>query len=124
MSVLSKAKTVIAYEIPLLAVLFIAGVAVYAGSALFATEPNGKFITLAKEAILFQAVYDRPEASQDQINSEVVAPIMATLAKYRADGYAVIDTTTDADGNMAVVAIPKGSIDVTEEVQKLVTKKK
>lgn len=124
MSVLTKLKTVISYEIPLLAVVFIVGVAVYAGNALFTTEPNGKFVTLAKEAILFQAVYDRPEASQEQINSEVVAPIMATLAKYQTEGYAVIDTTTDADGNMAVVAIPKGSIDVTEEVKKLVTKKK
>jgi len=124
MSALTKIKTVISYEIPLLAVVFIVGVAVYAGSTLFTTEPNGKFVTLAKEAILFQAVYDRPEATQDQINSEVVAPIMAALAKYQIEGYAVIDTTTDADGNMAVVAIPKGSIDVTEEVKKLVTKKK
>jgi len=124
MSALTKIKTVISYEIPLLAVVFIVGVAVYAGSTLFTTEPNGKFVTLAKEAILFQAVYDRPEASQEQINSEVVAPIMAALAKYQTEGFAVIDTTTDADGNMAVVAIPKGSIDVTEEVKKLVTKKK
>ena len=76
-----------------------------------------KYVLVAKESVIFGAVFDRPGASQAQLNSQVLEPTLAFLAELQNEGYVVIDTTLDSNGNMGISAIPNGAIDLTEKLK-------
>lgn len=76
-----------------------------------------KYALVAKESVIFGAVFDRPGASQAQLNSQVLEPTLAFLAELQNEGYVVIDTTLDSNGNMGISAIPNGTIDLTEKLK-------
>ncbi len=76
-----------------------------------------KYALVAKESVIFGAVFDRPGASQAQLNSQVLEPTLAFLAELQNEGYVVIDTTLDSNGNMGISAIPNGAIDLTEKLK-------
>ena len=79
-----------------------------------------KIATIAKESVIFEAVYDRPGASKEQLEVEVMEPIIDYLKILRRGGFIVIDTTTDSDGRMSVSALPEGSIDLTAKLKEIV----
>ena len=76
-----------------------------------------KYALVAKEAVIFGAVFDRPGASQAELNSQVLEPTLAFLAELQNEGYVVIDTTLDSNGNMGISAIPNGAVDLTEKLK-------
>ena len=73
--------------------------------------------TIAKESVIFDAVYDRPGASKELLEREVTQPILDYLRVLQQEGFVVIDTTTDADGRMSVSALPVGAVDLTAELR-------
>jgi len=79
-----------------------------------------RVVTIAKESVIFEAVYDRPGASKKQLDTEVMEPILLYLKTLQREGFIVIDTTTDSDGRMSVSALPEGSIDLTAKLKEIV----
>ena len=86
----------------------------------FANSPRLKIATIAKEAVIFDAIYDRPGVSKERLDTEVIQPTLAYLKDLQGKGYVVIDTTTDAQGRMSVSALPEDAIDLTLELKKIV----
>ena len=83
----------------------------------FDPTPVLKVATIAKESVIFDAVYDRPGASKELLEREVTHPILDYLRVLQQEGFVVIDTTTDADGRMSVSALPVGAVDLTAELR-------
>lgn len=117
-------KTLLLSPVPLFAVAMACGVSFYAGGVLNSTKPNGKYVTAEKNALILQAVFDRQGATPEQLKQEISDPIRLVLKKYIDQGYVVIDTAKDESGNMAVAAIPPGTLDVTEELAAALKKQK
>ena len=84
------------------------------------SAPSMKVATIAKESVLFGAVYDRPGASKEQLDLEVMRPTLAYLRQLQREGFMVIDTTTDSDGRMSVSVLPEGAVDLTEKLKEIV----
>jgi len=84
------------------------------------SAPSMKVATIAKESVLFGAVYDRPGASKEQLDLEVMQPTLAYLRQLQREGFMVIDTTTDSDGRMSVSVLPEGAVDLTEKLKEIV----
>ena len=109
--------------------IFIVGICAFLAGTLLnhpvtTTELNGKYATFSRSMIIFQAVQDRQGATESQLKAEITDPINLFIKAYQDQGYVVIDNSTDQDGNMAVLALPKGSIDVSAELSQLLTKKR
>ena len=114
-------KKYIDFNVPIWTLVIIAACGYVAGAKFGSTEPNGKFVSVARTKLIFEAVQARPGASEDQLQKEVVQPINSFIKGYQKEGYAVIDTSIDADGRMAVLALPDGSIDVSDQLSKVLT---
>lgn len=112
-------KKYVDFNVPAWTLIAVGLCAALAGAKFGSVEPNGKFVSIARNKIIFEAVQARPGASEEQLQTQVVAPINSFIKKYQTEGYAVIDTSIDADGQMAVLALPKGSIDVSEQLSKI-----
>lgn len=108
-------KYLLAGNLPYLAVAILCGVAFYAGHA--TVEQNGKFAIAEKSAVILQAVLDRPAESPETFAREVAQPIIEVLKRYADQGYTVLDSAKDEQGNYALIAMPKSSIDITTELR-------
>lgn len=102
--------------VPAFAVVFLCGVCFYAGSALNKTE--GKYVTVDKGGVIFTSVMEMTPPTSDPaiLKKRVTDPIVGVLAKYAKEGYVVIDTAKDDQGNMSIVALPKETKDITAEL--------
>jgi hypothetical protein len=121
-----KIQSLFDFSIPVWTVLLV-GVCAYTAGSFLSSPPqdsNGKFVTIARNMVIFQAVQTRRGASESQLKAEVVEPIRLFIQNYQDQGYAVIDTSIDGEGNMAVLALPKGSIDVTHEISQILSPKR
>ena len=114
-------KKYVNFNVPAWTLVAIGVCAFIGGTKVSAPVPNGKFVSVARNRIIFEAVQARPGATEDQLKAQVVQPINAFIKGYQDEGYAVIDTSIDADGQMAVLALPKGSIDVSDQLSKVLT---
>jgi hypothetical protein len=83
----------------------------------FTTE--SKIAIIAKESIIFDAVYDRPGASAERLTEEITKPVIAYLKSLQSQGFIVINTTLDSNGNMGIDALPKNVVDLSQELRDL-----
>ena len=104
--------------------LIVIGICAFlAGSHFGAPESNGKVATIARNMLIFEAVQARAGQSEEQLQKEVVQPINAFIKSYQDEGYLVVDTSIDAEGHMAILALPNGSVDVSNELAKVLAPK-
>ena len=111
-------KKYIGFNVPAWTLIAVGACTFLAGIQLGTIPSNGKVVSFARNRVIFEAVQVRPGASEEILQKEVVVPINAFIKGYQNEGYAVIDTSIDADGQMAVLALPKGSIDVSDQISK------
>lgn len=108
-------KYILAGNLPYLVMVILCTAAFVLGQA--TVEPTGKFAIAEKGSIVLQAVLDRPSEPPETISREVAQPIIEILKRYADQGYTVIDTTKDDQGNYALIALPKNAIDISEELR-------
>jgi hypothetical protein len=103
--------------VPLLLVVALCAAA-YAAGAYLHKQPEGKYVTANKSAVIFTAVMEMQSAASDeaQLKKRVTDPVIALLRRYTDQGYVVIDTAKDDHGNMSIVALPEGTKDITQEL--------
>ena len=70
-----------------------------------------------KGAVLLEAALDRPNRTEQQMKTEIAAPIRAVLRRYQELGYVVIDASRNDDGDMTIAAIPANAVDITNELR-------
>jgi hypothetical protein len=102
-------------ELPFLAVLIIAAVAFVIGRG--SVQPHDRVAVVEQGALVLEAVLSRPDASPEDLESQVRAPILQVLQKYADAGYTVLDVSRDDAGRMAVAALPAQSTDITAEMR-------
>lgn len=108
--------------VPMFAVVFLCAVCFYAGTAL--TKPEGKYVTVDKANVIFTSVMEMNPPTTDPaiLKKRITDPVLAVLGGYAARGYVVIDTSKDESGNMAIVALPKDTKDITTELASAIKK--
>ncbi len=107
----------------MLAVLICAAAAFYLGLSWEKPEPI-KFAVAEKAAVVIQAVLDNPNLTNEQNQVQIVDPIRGVLKKYADQGYAVIESSRDENGNHAIAALPANSINITSELKEALQKAK
>lgn len=112
-------KILIAGNVSYSVVAVLIGLAFYIGlemSQLTAkTAPKVAFAE--KSAVIFESVFKRQDVSAAVIDEQIKKPILAVIKRYVNQGYVVIDSGRDEDGNMTITGIPSGSIDITSEIR-------
>ena len=115
-------KLLLAGNVPFFAVILLCAAAFCVGQNIQIGKPNSKVAVVEKGAIFLQAALERQNESAQQINEEVKDPIINVLKKYESDGYVVIDVSKDERGDMAVLALPENTIDISKEVRAAIKK--
>ena len=110
----------LAGNLPYLVLVPLCASAFLVGMAMRKDIPLPKIAVAEKGAVVLEAVLSRPGMSRQQIQLEVQQPIIDLLKKYEQQGYFVIDATKDDQGYMSVAAVPSSSIDITNELRRLV----
>ena len=108
-------KYILAGDLPYLVMIILCTAAFFFGRT--TVEPTGKFAIAEKSAIVLQAVLDRPFEPAETITHEVAQPIIAVLKNYSDQGYTIIDAAKDDQGNYAIIALPKTTIDITDALR-------
>ncbi len=116
----AAAKILAAGSLPYSALIILLALAFYAGRESAPASP--KVLIAERSRVILEAVMDRQDLPREKVILEVLDPLKAVLAKYQAQGYVVLDTARDENGNFSVAALPDGARDITPELQKAVSK--
>ena len=114
---MNKKADLIFAGVPLALVVFLCAGA-YAAGAYLHPQPQGKYVTADKAAVIFTAVMEMQPAASDEalLKKRITDPVLGVLRRYTEQGYVVIDAAKDDQGNMSIVALPVGTKDITEEL--------
>lgn len=89
------------------------------------SEPvNSKFLIANRTGLIYEAILDNPDISKDEAKKMIVDPINAILTSYRDQGFIVIDGAKDDQGHYSIVALPKESRDISDELKNAITFRK
>ena len=85
------------------------------------TPTETKIVTADKGAVLLEAILKHPNASSKELQARVEQPITTILKHYSDNGYLVLNTTKDDEGNICIDAFPKKKLpDITQELRNAV----
>jgi len=111
---------------PLAATLFCLAsvlVGVVVDHTLLQTPPPAPRIALVEQgAIVLDALLNRPELDPPSARRVVGDTVAVVVAKYQRAGYLVINVSPGQDGEMAIEAVPKSAIDITDEMRSAVAR--
>ncbi len=112
-------KIIFAGNVPYLAAVMLAASAFYVGleTSNLIDKPAPKIAFAEKGAVIMSTVLARQDISPDVLIEQVKKPILAVIKLYVDQGYVVIDSSRDENGNMSVNGIPAGAIDITPEIK-------
>lgn len=108
-------KYILAGNLPYLAAAILCAASFFMGQT--TVEQPGKFAIAEKGAVVLQAVLDRPSVPPETYAREIVQPIIKVLKHYADQGFVVVDSTKDEQGNYSLIALPKNAIDITDELR-------
>jgi hypothetical protein len=117
-------KLIFAGNVPYLAVALLALSFFYFGFAVANknAKPIPKIAFAEKGALVLSNVLARQDISESTLDEQIKKPILAVMKRYVDQGYVVIDSSRDENGNMAINAIPPGAIDITSEMKEAINK--
>ncbi len=114
-------KIMSAGALPYSALIVLLGLAFYVGRESAPATP--KIVVAERGRVILEAVMDRQDMPKEKITQEVLEPIKAVLANYMKQGFVVLDSAKDENGNYSVAALPDNVIDITQELQIAVSRK-
>lgn len=114
-------KIISAGALPYSALIVLLALAFYVGRESAPATP--KVVVAERGRVILEAVMDRQDMPKEKITHEVLEPVKAVLAKYMKQGFVVLDSAKDENGNYSVAALPENVIDITQELQTAVARK-
>ena len=114
-------KIICAGSLPYSALIVLLGLAFYIGKESAPATP--KVAVAERGRVILEAVMDRQDMPKEKIIQEVLDPVKAVLLSYMKQGFVVLDSAKDENGNYSVAALPDNVIDITQELQSAVARK-
>lgn len=114
-------KIISAGSLPYSALIVLLGLAFYIGKESAPATP--KVAVAERGRVILEAVMDRQDMPKEKIIQEVLDPVKAVLLSYMKQGFVVLDSAKDENGNYSVAALPDNVIDITRELQSAVARK-
>lgn len=114
-------KIISAGSLPYSALVVLLGLAFYIGKESAPATP--KVAVAERGRVILEAVMDRQDMPKEKIIQEVLDPVKAVLLSYMKQGFVVLDSAKDENGNYSVAALPDNVIDITQELQSAVARK-
>lgn len=114
-------KIISAGSLPYSALIVLLGLAFYIGKESAPATP--KVAVAERGRVILEAVMDRQDMPKEKIIQEVLDPVKAVLLSYVKQGFVVLDSAKDENGNYSVAALPDNVIDITQELQSAVARK-
>lgn len=114
-------KIISAGSLPYSALIVLLGLAFYIGKESAPATP--KVAVAERGRVILEAVMDRQDMPKEKIIQEVLDPVKAVLLSYMKQGFVVLDSAKDENGNYSVAALPDNVIDITQELQSAVARK-
>ncbi|PTT90210.1 hypothetical protein DBR42_06450 [Pelomonas sp. HMWF004] len=117
-------KIIFAGSLPYFSMLVIGAGAFYAGYIYCAgtITPQSKIVYAEKAAIVYGQMMKLDQVSDEVIDAKVRKPMIDVLKKYQREGYTVIDTSKDEQGNMSIMTLPPEARDITGELKAALAK--
>ncbi len=111
-------KFIVAGNVPYLAAAVLAATAFYLGheTSKLTARYAPRVAFAEKGAVILNAALGRQNISSAVLDEQIKKPILAVIQRYVDQGYVVIDSSRDENGNMVVSGIPPGAIDITPEL--------
>ena len=109
---------IVAGNVSYLAAAVLVATAFYLGyeAAILTARSGPKIAFSEKGAVILNAALGRQDISAVVLDEQIKKPILAVIKRYVDQGYVVIDSSRDENGNMVVSGIPPGAIDITPEL--------
>ncbi len=114
-------KILSAGSLPYSALAVLLGLAFYIGKESAPATP--KVAVAERGRVILEAVMDRQDMPKEKIIQEVLDPVKAVLLTYMNQGFVVLDSAKDENGNYSVAVLPENAIDITQELQNAVARK-
>jgi len=105
-------------KLPYFAAVMLCAACFYAGHeyAVTTIKPVSKIVYADKAAVVYGQLIKSQSISDESVDSQVRQPILDVLKKYQREGYVIIDSSKDEQGNMTLMALPKEARDITPEL--------
>lgn len=111
----------LAGDLPYSAVVVLCLLAFFAGRMGMESKVVSPKVAVAeKEAVILEALLNRPKMSPKETERLIMRPILGVLTQYQARGYMVVNVVKDERGLMAIDALPGQPVDITQEMRQAV----
>ncbi|KWK68769.1 hypothetical protein [Burkholderia ubonensis] len=80
-------------------------------------KPAPRIAIAEKGAVVLEAALSHPTATPAQLKALITDPISTVLRRYDAQGFVVVDTSRNDQGDMTVTALPAETLDITNELR-------
>ncbi|RQQ88676.1 hypothetical protein DF134_19025 [Burkholderia stagnalis] len=80
-------------------------------------KPAPRIAIAEKGAVVLEAALNHPTATSAQLKALISDPISTVLRRYDAQGFVVVDTSRNDQGDMTVTALPAETLDITNELR-------
>ncbi|EGD05105.1 MULTISPECIES: hypothetical protein [Burkholderia cepacia complex] len=81
-------------------------------------KPPVRVAIAEKGAVVLEAALNHPSATPAQMKALITDPINSVLRQYLAQGFVIVDTSRNDQGEMTVTALPADTVDITNELRK------
>lgn len=76
-------------------------------------KPAPRVAVAEKGAVVLEAALSHPNATPAQMKALIADPINSVIQRYLAQGFVVVDTSRNDQGEMTVTALPADTLDIT-----------
>lgn len=76
-------------------------------------KPAPRVAIAEKGAVVLEAALSHPTATPAQMKALIADPINSVIERYLAQGFVIVDTSRNDQGDMTVTALPADTVDIT-----------
>ncbi|MDF0506640.1 hypothetical protein POK33_38465 [Burkholderia cenocepacia] len=78
-----------------------------------AAKPAPRVAVAEKGAVVLEAALSHPTATPAQMKALITDPINGVIQRYLDQGFVIVDTSRNDQGDMTVTALPADTLDIT-----------
>lgn len=76
-------------------------------------KPAPRVAIAEKGAVVLEAALSHPTATPAQMKTLIADPINSVIQRYLVQGFVIVDTSRNDQGEMTVTALPADTVDIT-----------
>lgn len=80
-------------------------------------KPAPRVAIAEKGAVVLEAALSHPTATPTQMKAVIADPINSVIQRYLTQGFVIIDTSRNDQGEMTVTALPADTLDITNDLR-------